>query len=292
MAGIIDDIKYSFNKGDNAIRKLIFINIAVFVLTAILTKIPFTKPFVESLSLPHLFKDFIFKPWSLFSYIFLHNGIWHILSNMLFLYFIGSIFRDLAGNKHIYRNFIWGGLAGGILYLLLFNIMPPYSQMKTSMQMVGASGGVTAVIVAAAMFTPDYELRLFGVFNIKLKWIAIIRVLIDLIGFGDGNNDGGQLAHLGGAAFGFFYVRWMRGQLPLPDLTGIFKIRKKAEKPKRKYKVHINHEMKNNASNASSKNSQTNQKEIDMILDKISKSGYDSLSNKEKETLFRASKDL
>lgn len=184
MGRIFDDILNSYNKGNNAIRKLIFINVAVFVVTSILGNLPFesTKAIVRGLSLPHLFTDFIYQPWSLFTYIFLHGSIWHILSNMLFLFYIGNIFRDLAGNKHINRTFIWGGIAGGILYLILFNILPNYAEMSSSMQMVGASGGVTAVIVAAAVFTPDYELRLFGVITIKLKWIAIVKVLLDLVG--------------------------------------------------------------------------------------------------------------
>jgi len=293
MSGIFDDIVNSYNKGNNAIRKLIFINIAVFVITSILGNLPFesTRAIVKALSLPHLFSDFIYQPWSLFTYIFLHGSIWHILSNMLFLYFIGSIFRDLAGNKHIFRNFIWGGIAGGVLYLLIFNILPNYAGMLSSMHMVGASGGVTAVIVAAAVFTPEYELRLFGVVSIKLKWIAIIKVLLDLIGFGNGNNDGGQLAHLGGAAFGYLYVKWMQGVIVLPDLTGIFRVKRRVSKPERKFKVQYNKDP-NFSNKPSAKSVTPSQREIDLILDKISQSGYDSLSKREKELLFKASKDL
>lgn len=289
MKSILQDIQFGFNKGNNALRKLIIINVVVFIITSILGKFPFTwsKIFLANLALPHHFQDFIRQPWSLFTYIFLHANFWHLLSNMLWLFFIGEIFRSLAGNKHIYRTFLWGGISGGILYLIVLNMLPYYADMPISIRMVGASGGVTSVIIAAAVFTPDYELRPFGLFNIQLKWIAIVFIVYNLLALGNGENDGGILSHLGGALFGYLYVKWMRGQLPLPDMSGIFKRKQSTKKPQREFKVHIN------ANPATSKPTEmSNQREIDIILDKISKSGYDSLSQKEKEILFKASKDL
>lgn len=290
MSSILDDIKASYHKGDNAIRKLLFLNIGAFVLFAIISKLKFIggDEWVLKLALPHKFNVFYTQPWSLFTYIFLHGGIWHLLSNMLFLFYIGSIFRDFVGNKAIYHNFIWGGVVGGVLYLLIFSLLPPFSQIEGISHMVGASGGVTAIIIAAAVLTPDYELRLFGLFGVKLKWIALFRVLYDLVGFGDGNNDGGQLAHLGGAAFGYFYVKWLNGAIRFPHFSDMFAFKRKS-KPSRKFKVHINTKEKTERSDLTNKPSQ---REIDLILDKISKSGYDSLSKKEKELLFKASKEL
>ncbi len=249
---------------------------------------------VKSLSLSNHVDVFLRNPWSIFTYIFLHNGIFHLLSNMLFLYFIGEIFRSLAGNKHIGRNFIWGGVSGGLLYLFYYNVIPDFTGQSIPAFMVGASGGVTAVVVAAAVFTPDYEIRLFGVFSIKLKWIAVARVLLDLLGLGDGVNDGGQVAHLGGALFGYLYVKWMRGDLPLPNLNIKRRKLKRTSPPRRKFKVHINQNKSEEPvrEQTSPSKSAFSQKEIDDILDKISNSGYDSLTTKEKETLFRASKDL
>src|SRR5690606_24965388 len=172
--------------------------------------IPVLKEFVSSLYLPAAFNVFIYKPWSLFTYIFLHAGVMHLLFNMLFLYFIGIILQDLLGNKHIFRIFLFGGIVGGALFLIFFNLIPGFKDQPL-LPMVGASGGVTAVIVAAAVFTPNYKVYLFGIFSISLKWIALIRVFIDLAGLGDGNNDGGQLAHLGGAFFGYLYIKVVKG---------------------------------------------------------------------------------
>ncbi|MCO6494847.1 MAG: rhomboid family intramembrane serine protease [Bacteroidetes bacterium] len=289
MSNIFEEIKNSFNRGDNAIRKLIFINSAVFIVTTILGKIPFewTKIILENLPLPHLFHVFIKQPWSLFTYIFMHANIWHILSNMLWLYFIGEIFRNLVGNKHIYQTFILGGISGGILYLIVLNIVPHYAEMNEAIRLVGASGGVTAVIIATATFIPEYEIRPFGLFSIKLKWIATIFILYNILALGNGDNDGGILAHLGGAIFGFVYVKWMKGQYFLPNLKGVFKFKKKVKRPIRDFKVNIN-----NQSYTSKTSDAHSQKEIDSILDKISKSGYDSLTKKEKEILFKASKEL
>jgi hypothetical protein len=207
---------------------------------------------------------------------------------MLFLYFIGNILRDFIGNKHIYKSFIWGGIAGGALFLFFYNLVPGFiSESRTFM--VGASGGVTSVIVAAAVFAPDYEIRLFGLISIKLKWIAIFRVLSDLLFLGDGNNDGGQLAHLGGAAFGYLYVKGLRSGIAFPDFTKWFSFLKSKPKPKRKFNVYVNEDK---PLSSRSSNNPSIQKDIDIILDKISKSGYDSLSAKEKEILFKASKEL
>ncbi len=290
MAGVFQDIASSFNKGDSAIRKLIFIQIAVFLLFTILGRFDALDGFLKLFALPSDASVFIRQPWSLLTYIFLHAGFFHILSNTLFLYFIGTIFRDLVGNAPIYRNFIWGGIAGGGLYLVFYNVVPGFAGQGLN-YMVGASGGVTAVIVAAAVFSPDYEIRLFGVLSVKLKWIAVFRVLMDLLNLGDGNNDGGQLAHLGGAAFGYLYVKWMRGEIKLPNLSGVFFSKPSAKKPPRPFKVHINNSEKN-ANKSTLNTNKTPQKELDDILDKISKSGYDSLTKKEKEALFKASKEL
>lgn len=292
MSGILRDIQYSFNKGNNAIRKLIIINVAVFVFTTLLGRFPPTQSLVSSLALPHQFTDFIYQPWSLFTYIFMHGGLFHLLFNMLFLYFIGSIFRDLLGNVHVYKAFIWGGVSGGLLFMTAYSVFP-LTESPAATYLVGASGGVTSVIIAAAVFTPDYELRLFGVISVKLKWIAIFRVLMDLLYLGDGNNDGGQLAHLGGAAFGYFYVRFLRSPYRFPSLRFPRWARFGSDpKPRRKFKVSINRKNKTELNGRRTGAGNPSQEAVDLILDKISRSGYDSLSDKEKELLFKASKDL
>lgn len=294
MNSLFQDIRSFFVKGDSAIRKLIIINVAVFLFTSIFNKlpIPVLKEFISSLYLPAAFNEFIYKSWSLFTYIFLHAGIMHLLFNMLFLYFIGIILQDLLGNKHIFRIFLYGGMIGGALFLIFFNLIPGFKDQPL-LPMVGASGGVTAIIVAAAVFTPNYKVYLFGFFSISLKWIALIRVFIDLAGLGDGNNDGGQLAHLGGALFGYLYIKVIKGEIIMPSLSFNRNDSKsytsKQRSPKLRVKVNDPKLYNEKAGRASS--NKPNQDEIDAILDKISRSGYQSLSQQEKDILFRASQD-
>jgi hypothetical protein len=205
---------------------------------------------------------------------------------MLWLFFIGTILEDLIGRQHVFRLFLLGGLAGGVLFVLCYNLIPMFAQ-QTLLPMVGASGGVTAIIVAAASFRPTYTIYLFGILPIQLRWIALFRVFTDLAGLGDGMNDGGQLAHLGGAAFGLLYALNLKGTLPS---WMEFSLPKRTKKPKRSHQVWINSpERKANPGRARA--NKPNQAEVDAILDKINRSGYQSLSEEEKQTLFRASSD-
>jgi membrane associated rhomboid family serine protease len=282
MKSIWNDIQFAYAKGNSAIRKLVIINIAVFVVFSILSKLPLpqVQSFLEQFYLPSLISKFWIQPWSLLSHIFIHSGFFHILSNMLWLFFIGRLFEDLLGNKHVFRVFILGGAIGGLLFLIVFNTVPGFVN-QLPRPMVGASGGVTAVIIATAVFMPNYELRPFGLFSIQLKWIALAKVLFDLIALGNGQNDGGKLAHLGGAALGYLYIKWLRSDIRLPE----FKLFKNTTKPGRKYKVYVNPEKPKQRVNKEV----PSQELVDQILDKISKSGYESLSKSEKEILFKAS---
>jgi len=282
MKSIWNDIRFAYAKGNSAIRKLIIINIAVFLVFSILSKLPLpqVQSFLEQFYLPSLISSFWLQPWSLVSHIFIHSGFFHILSNMLWLFFIGRLFEDLLGNKHLFRVFILGGIVGGLLFLIVFNSVPGFIN-QLPRPMVGASGGVTAVIIATAVFMPNYELRPFGLFSIQLKWIALVKVFFDLIALGNGQNDGGKLAHLGGAALGYLYIKWLRSDIRFPE----FHFFKKTTKPGRKYKVYVNPDKpKQRASKET-----PSQELVDQILDKISKSGYESLSKSEKEILFKAS---
>lgn len=276
----INRLKLRWGIGPSATVDLVILNTAVFFAVLILSWIPFVNELLPLLYLKPAWNDFLWQPWSLFTYIFMHAGFFHLLGNMLWLYFIGTLLEDLIGGRHINRLFVFGGLAGGLLFLFAYNLLPMFSSQPMS-PMVGASGGVTAVILAAAVFSPRYTIYLFGVVPIQLRWIAAIRVVSDLLGLGDGMNDGGQLAHLAGAGFGYLYVLHLRGQIRLPSLPG------KKRKPIRNIKVNINHP--ESGSKQARKDRRPNQDEIDAILDKINQSGYDSLSREEKETLFRAS---
>lgn len=296
-----DRIRSEFNKGDSPIRKLILINIAVFVIAAIIGSLAHlynttAEHLFRPLYMPSWYSEFFRRPWTIFTYMFFHDGIMHLLFNMLFLYFIGRILVDFVPNKRFYRIYFGGGILGGLLYLVAYNAFPVFTQNETWAVMLGASGAVTAIIVATAVLVPNYELFLFGVFRVKLKWIALYLVAADILFFPQGN-EGGRLAHLGGALFGALYILQIQGRLPVN-----FDWLKNIRKPfKQRYQVidetRIHRNKKPPKPGISKPHKAFNigtsgnpgQEEIDAILDKINQSGYDSLSKEEKEMLFRAS---
>jgi len=277
----INQLRNRWGISQTATADIIIINVAVFVFMFITGRIPLVADFISTLRLKPAWGDFIHQPWSLFTYIFLHAGFMHLLGNMLWLYFIGMLLEDLIGRKHINQLFVWGGILGGVVFLIAYNLIPMFSS-QPMFPMVGASGGVTAVIVAAATFSPRYTIYLFGVVAIQLRWIALIRIAFDLLGLGDGMNDGGQLAHLAGAAFGFLYILNLKGTIQLPAI----KLGRRKQRPMRNVRVEINSPVKDRKKFRAE---HPRQEEVDAILDKINQSGYESLSKEEKEILFRAS---
>ena len=284
----IDRIRYEFNKSDSPVRKLILINVAVFLIGGLLILVGSrakAAPLLAFFYIPSDITEFILRPWTLGTYMFFHADFRHILGNMLILYFIGRILEDFLPNKKFYQIYFGGGLIGGLLYLLVFNVFTP----DTNTVLLGASGGVTAVVVAAAFLTPEYIVYLFGAFRIRLKWIALYLVLLDLVYFTDGNQ-GGHLAHIGGALVGMLFILHQQGRLNLGLLNRI------PNPFKPKYTViderDIIRSTKTKPSSPkkeSRKSGEPRQEEIDAILDKINQSGYTSLTKEEKELLFRAS---
>lgn len=276
-----------FSANNRALVNIIILCTLVFIFTTIVSLFPWGNYFLNFFKLTPDFSTYILQPFSLVSYIFLHADFWHLFSNMLWLFFIGVILEDLTGKKHIWKLFLGGGIAGGILFMLLYNIIPSFKNIPVPVYMVGASAGVTAIVVGAATFVPRYRIYLFGVIGIELFWIAFFRVLFDFLGVAGPFNQGGYMAHLGGAAFGFFYILHIKGNLVIPFIDDInkwimrFKRRNKP-RPSRSARVKINYgDFRNMGSGPG-------QEEIDRILDKINQSGYESLSREEKETLFRA----
>ncbi len=253
-----------------AVINLIWINVIVFISLWILSFTPLGG---------FLFNIFAFNPtwplyfsfYSIVTSLFVHAGLWHILGNMLWLYFVGMILEDLIGKKHIWKLFFGGGISGVILFYLLsiiFNNKAP---------LVGASAGISAILVATAIFTPNYRVYLFGMIAVELRWIVIAKIVFDVLGMFGSMNAGGNQAHVGGYIFGALYVTELKGIWKFPKIT--WKKNSFNQKPSRSASVSINN------------NKQTpSQEEIDKILDKISQTGYDKLTKKEKEMLFKASK--
>ncbi|HCS19527.1 MAG TPA: rhomboid family intramembrane serine protease [Bacteroidetes bacterium] len=296
MAKLFDEIKSSFHRGNNMVRKLILSNIAVFlaVNAVILSAYLFTRDRTNADFINHWIympadpMKFLFRPWTIFTYMFVHEDILHILFNMLWLYFMGSIFQEYLGNIKLLKAYIYGGLSGGAFYMLGMNMFPVLRESGFyPYPLHGASAGVMAIIVGIATLLPNYQIRFFFL-DLKLKYIAAFMIVLSFIGMYS-SNPGGNLAHLGGAITGFLYIRYLSKQTVLDRIEESIvslwnKIFKKNRDEKKIYRTYTTHMRVQNTR-------KPNQDEIDAILDKISKSGYESLSHSERETLFKASKD-
>ncbi|TRZ43587.1 rhomboid family protein [Robertkochia solimangrovi] len=285
---ITKDLKYKFATL-NVAEKLIVINVAIFIVVSLVTFLFQLSPdtIMKWLELPKAVQDFIVQPWSIISYAFLHGGFWHIFMNMLILYYAGRMFLNLFSSKTFLNVYFLGAICGGAVFLLSYNIFPVFSRIQTSL--IGASAAVMAVLVFICTYMPNQEVRVFF-FNIKLWYIGVFVVLSDLIQLPMGNS-GGHLAHLGGELLGFIYAkRLMEGtdigtgfEKAVTGLGSLFD-RKKKSPLKTVHK-------KKDAHYSATPNKREYQKQIDEILDKISKSGYESLSKEEKDFLFKAGKE-
>ena len=284
---IIEDFKNAWNKKDNGLIKIILINIIVFVSMSMIEVFltlsglgSISSAILNKLMLPADLKTFILQPWSLITYFFLHMNFMHILWNMLFLYWFGKIVNDNIGNNAVISLYVLGGIIGGLFYMALYNIIPFYSDRLSDSLMLGASAGVFSIVVGSATLLPNYTFYLLILGPVRIKYIALFYVLLSFLDV-TGNNAGGEIAHLGGAFIGYLYIRQLQNGVNMGE--GIIKILNFFNKEKS-----IKDQTK--CSSIKDENEDISQDEIDKILDKISDSGYSSLSNKEKEKLFNASK--
>ncbi|QTE23472.1 rhomboid family intramembrane serine protease [Polaribacter cellanae] len=280
----INEIKSRY-KGGNIVEKLIYINIAVFVIT-LLSKVFFklyknnTNYIMEWFSLRPYASELLVKPWSIISYGFLHDGFIHIIFNLIALYYIGNLFIQYFTQKQLLNFYILGTLFGGLLFVLSYNYFPLFEDRFVPL--VGASAGISAIFIGIATYMPNYQLKIPLIGFIKVWHLAAIWVGFDVLGL-IGNNAGGNFAHLGGSLFGFLYV--YKASNKELNLWGTFSSWfEKKEKPLKT--VHKSGKKKQ----STVKNNTPNQQQIDAILDKISKSGYDTLTKSEKEFLFKQGK--
>ncbi len=279
-------LRYQFARLSIA-EKLIVANILVFLVDGLLKAL-----MAISLSnwflLPKDFIEFIGQPWSLVTYSFFHAGFMHIFWNMVMLYFSSRIFLNLFDGQRFLNVYFLGVIVGGLVFLFSYNVFP--TLLNTNTALIGASAGVTAVLIFVCTYIPNQEVRVFF-FNVKLWYIGAFFVLVDLIQIPYGGNIGGRLAHLGGAFLGYIYARQlMNGK----DIGGGFaKLMKGIAnlfKPKKKSPLKTVYK-KQSADSKAAYDRQARQRKIDTILDKISKSGYESLSKEEKDFLFKAGKE-
>ncbi|GGH39580.1 protease [Mangrovimonas yunxiaonensis] len=290
MTSLNQDIQNKLNNL-NVFEKLIGINLVVFVIGLILRPILSLQNSLSWLELPSDFTAFITQPWSLISYAFAHYDFWHIVFNMLWLYFIGRMFLNLFNIKLGLNLYFLGAICGGLLYLLGYNLLPSFFSSNT--RLVGASAAVRALLIFICVYMPYMSVRLIT-FNIKLWHVAVVIVGLDVVGL-FGLNAGGSLAHLGGSLLGYFYAEQLKkgtdigkGFEKLMDaFMGLFK-KGKTSPLKTVHRKKSSEKMGGYPKEEFKEFNQ--QKRIDIILDKISKSGYDSLTKEEKEFLFRAGK--
>ena len=304
MASISDEIKNSFQKG-TAVAKLIYINLGIFVIVKLLyvlyflfspslgdiqgKSLYFYQNILTYLMLPASPFKLLYRPWSLFTYMFLHFDFIHILSNLLWLFWFGRIFLHYLTEKQLVTTYLLGGLSGAFLFVLSYNVFPGLVEHAPIAQALGASASVTAIVISISFYAPNYTVYIPFIGPVKIKYIAIFFIVLDLIQIAS-SNAGGHIAHLGGAVYGYFFALQLRKGRDIGksfsrigDSIAVF-FRQRPQ-----MKVSYKKEAKYMTDQDYNRSKVEYQKEIDRILDKIAKSGYESLTKSEKETLFKMS---
>lgn len=287
---IADEIKESFKKG-SVLTRLIYVNIGVFLFIRILNVFFFLLnedfSLLNWLALPADMHQLQSRPWTLVSYMFLHFSFLHILFNVLWLYWMGKIFLFYFDEKKLLSIYLLGGLAGGLFFLAGYNLFPAFTEVVVFSQLLGASASVLAIIAAVATYAPNHTINLLFIGSVKMKHVALVSLLMYVIGIAS-SNAGGNLAHLGGACLGFVFVVAYRNGTDLTKwLTRLTDLLVKFFKPKQRIQVSYRGKHDDLEFN---RQRNLKQEEINRVLDKISKSGYDSLTKEEKELLFKMGK--
>jgi len=273
-------------KTSGIILKLIYINVAVFLCYHLLTSILFLSgsnfDISSLLALPSGISQLIIKPWTIISYMFFHQEIIHIIFNMLVLFWFGQIALIFLNKKQFVGLYILGGIFGGLLYILAYNTIPALNYISDNR---GASAAIMAIVFSSAFIQPNFSVHLMFIGKVQLKWIALFYAAFDIIFMADGNA-GGHIAHLGGAITGILFVYLLKKNIDITKLFGFHTSIKISEKKK---DIKIAHK-KGDIDFIYNQEKAKTSKDIDNVLDKISKTGYDSLSKDEKAILFSISK--
>ena len=290
-----DDFKMYVLHSGNVLNKLLAINIGVFVIFGLIWMLDHL--FATNLDIEELIKRnyvgfpsspiaFLHRPWSIFTYQFVHEGFFHVFFNMMMLWVAGRILREFLGDKKLLNVYLLGGVAGAVVFMIAMNVFPLFRAYNP--YIIGASASAIAVLAAAATLVPNYTIFLVLIGPVRLVYILLFFFVVDLLSLA-GGNAGGHFAHLGGAVFGFVYIRTLQNGTDLGAwLTNFLEWIQNLFKPKANIKVNYR---KPDSVKMSQSKSGVSQDQIDAILDKIAKSGYDSLNQREKDILFKASKD-
>lgn len=295
---VIDELKQQFQHGEMTI-KLIFANVILFLFGWLLEIIEWAFRLPDDYLINFLqewtwlssdLSEFAFTFYTIITYQFLHSGFWHILMNMIVLYWFGKIVSGYIGVRKILPLYLMGGIAGGLTYLLTYNLVPVF-QPDIGVPLVGASASVMAILIVAARLAPEMEIRLFFVLKLKLKWLAFGLIILNIFTMQTGGNAGGNLSHLGGAAFGFLFLYLIQEHgidlsKPWNQLFDyIARLFERTPKPR------VTFRNTKPVKKTKAAKTEVEQEKVDAILDKIATNGYDSLSKAEKEYLFKASKE-
>ncbi len=293
-----DEIKRFFKSG-STLSKLIAYNIIIWIAISLVRVLAFFAGstdfellngfILKWFAVPAQFSSLLKAPWTLFTYMFLHIDFLHILVNMLWLYWFGRIFTQYLSKRQLVSTYILGGLAGALLYILLFNIFPVFESSLSLSRALGASASVMAIVAAISFYVPDYNIQLIFLGRIKLLYFALFYFLFDFLMIPSGNA-GGHIAHLGGAVYGVLFAMMLRRGTDIGSFFKIEAIKKIFFKPKMKASYTNNENSRAKTDEEYNYNKAKQQEEIDRILDKIAKSGYSSLSREEKDKLFNVSK--
>ena len=303
MYSILDDFKNAWHKPNNGLAQLIIINIAVFVVLGVIAVVSSIfgidnvfRIAYKQFTIPADIVEFLTRPWTIITYAFAHSfrNLWHIIMNMLVLYWFGRVFVDFFGSQKLINLYVLGAIAGGLTYLAVYNLVPYYSERIHMFDgMVGASAAVFAISVATATYFPDYKFFLLFIGPVKIKYLVAAYIFFSFLG-SVGANAGGNIAHLGGALMGFIYAKQLaRGRemgvwvFRVMEFVKSFFVRK--PKIKVSHKKTSRKTTKTSTAKSAAPSPTISQEEIDRILDKIAERGYDSLTKEEKEKLFNAS---
>lgn len=297
-----DKIRFKLQTA-TVVEKLIAVNVLAFLVFYLFRTIAYLFNFpsdflLEWLVFPKEPLEYIMKPWSIITYAFLHSGIWHIASNMLILYFSGIYFLNYFSPKRLLNYYFLGIIIGALVYMLSYNLFPAFQGTGKS-YLIGASAGVMAVLIGIATHVPNMRVRLMLIGSVKFWYIAAFLVALDVIQIPMGNA-GGHFAHLGGAALGYIYTKQLQkgndiGKWFENIMDSVAALFKPGERKPKMKTVHRNKtqtaKTRSTKTKTTSSSKNEKQQKVDNILDKISKSGYESLSKAEKDYLFQAGKE-
>ena len=296
IKSIFQDAKYSFTTG-TMVTRLIIVNVIVYIFAALI--VAFSRGgtaeifLYNNFAISGILNIFLYKPWTIITHMFMHTGFWHLLFNMIGLHIFGRIVGDLAGDRRILPIYLFGGFIGGLFYILSYQL-----QWATGQYALGASAAVLAIAACAAFIAPDYNIRLLLIGDVKIKYIVLVFIFFDIIGIGGNSNVGGHIAHLGGVLGGIVFYRMMGSRSDITYLfenlmsfPKFFKGHKHGKRSKLRVEYRSDKIVSKYTRNTPEKYNST-EEELNRILDKIKKLGYDQLSIEEKEFLSKYGQEM